>query len=292
MEYTKEIKKAMNYIENNLNKEIRMEEIADSAGFSKYHFQRVFKRETGLNLYEYIQKRRLAEASSLLRNTNIRILDIAVYLCFESQEVFTRAFKKVYGLPPGQYRKALKNLTNGGMNMKRNTEIKHWIITGTAPDKYKTGIDRTVFHTGTASAFIQSEEEEFTPDEYATIMQQFRAEKFLGKRVRFSAFVKTLEVEGWAGLWLRLDGKFSVTLKLDNMQNRPIKGTANWNLYSCVLDVPEETELINIGILLTGKGRVWLDDVSFQEVDRTIPVTDFDIQKKYPDYPENLDFEE
>ena len=292
MEYTKEIKKAMNYIENNLKKEIRTEDIADSAGFSKYHFQRVFKRETGLNLYEYIQKRRLAEASSLLLNSNIRILDIAVYLCFESQEVFTRAFKKVYGLPPGQYRKVLKNLTNGGMNMKKNTEIKHWLITGTAPDKYKTGIDRTVFHTGTASAFIQSEEEEFVPDEYATIMQQFRAERFLGKRVRFSAFVKALEVEGWAGLWLRLDGKFSVTLKLDNMQNRPIKGTINWNLYSCVLDVPEETELINIGILLTGKGRVWLDDVSFQEVDRTVPVTDFEIQKEYPDYPENLTFEE
>ena len=292
MEYTKEIKKAMNYIENNLNEGIRLEEAAAFAGFSKYHFQRVFKRETGLNLYEYIQKRRLAEASSLLLNSNIRILDIAVYLCFESQEVFTRAFKKVYGLPPGQYRKALKNLTNGGMNMKKNTEIKHWLITGTAPDKYKTGIDRTVFHTGTASAFIQSEEEEFVPDEYATIMQQFRAERFLGKRVRFSAFVKALEVEGWAGLWLRLDGKFSVTLKLDNMQNRPIKGTINWNLYSCVLDVPEETELINIGILLTGKGRVWLDDVSFQEVDRTVPVTDFEIQKEYPDYPENLTFEE
>ena len=292
MEYTKEIKKAMNYIENNLKKEIRTEDIADSAGFSKYHFQRVFKRETGLNLYEYIQKRRLAEASSLLLNSNIRILDIAVYLCFESQEAFTRAFKKVYGLPPGQYRKVLKNLTNGGMNMKKNTEIKHWLITGTAPDKYKTGIDRTVFHTGTASAFIQSEEEEFVPDEYATIMQQFRAERFLGKRVRFSAFVKALDVEGWAGLWLRLDGKFSVTLKLDNMQNRPIKGTINWNLYSCVLDVPEETELINIGILLTGKGRVWLDDVSFQEVDRTVPVTDFEIQKEYPDYPENLTFEE
>jgi len=292
MEYTKEIKKAMNYIENNLNEGIRLEEAAALAGFSKYHFQRVFKRETGLNLYEYIQKRRLAEASSLLLNSNIRILDIAVYLCFESQEVFTRAFKKVYGLPPGQYRKALKNLTNGGMNMKKNTEIKHWIITGTAPDKYKTGIDRTVFHTGTASAFIQSETEDFTPDEYATIMQQFRAERFLGKRVRFSAFVKALEVEGWAGLWMRLDGKFSVTLKLDNMQNRSIKGSVNWNLYSCVLDVPQETELINIGILLNGKGRVWMDNVSFQEVDKTIPVTDFKIQKEYPDYPENLMFEE
>lgn len=292
MEYTKEIKKAMNYIENNLNEGIKLEEAAAFAGFSKYHFQRVFKRETGLNLYEYIQKRRLAEASSLLLNSNIRILDIAVYLCFESQEVFTRAFKKVYGLPPGQYRKALKNLTNGGMNMKKNTEIKHWIITGTAPDKYKTGIDRTVFHTGTASEFIRSETEDFTPDEYATIMQQFRAERFLGKRVRFSAFVKALEVEGWAGLWMRLDGKFSVTLKLDNMQNRSIKGSVNWNLYSCVLDVPQETELINIGILLNGKGRVWMDNVSFQEVDKTIPVTDFEIQKEYPDYPENLMFEE
>lgn len=176
--------------------------------------------------------------------------------------------------------------------MKKNTEIKHWIITGTALDKYKTGIDRTVFHTGTASAFIRSETEDFTPDEYATIMQQFRAERFLGKRVRFSAFVKALEVEGWAGLWMRLDGKFSVTLKLDNMQNRSIKGSVNWNLYSCVLDVPQETELINIGILLNGKGRVWMDNVSFQEVDKTIPVTDFEIQKEYPDYPENLMFEE
>lgn len=46
---------------------------------------------------------------------------------------------------------------------------------------------------------------------------------------------------------MRLDGRFNVTLKLDNMQNRPIKGTSEWNLYSCVLDVLPETEIINIG---------------------------------------------
>ena len=72
-------------------------------------------------------------------------------------------------------------------------------------------------------------------------MQQFSADRFLGKRVRFAAFVKAQDVEGWAGLWMRLDGRFSVTLKLDNMQNRPIRGTSEWNLYSCVLDVPPET---------------------------------------------------
>ncbi len=80
MEYTKEIKNAMNYIENNLNEGIRLEEAAALAGFSKYHFQRVFKRETGLNLYEYIQKRRLAEASSLLLNSNFFSTVIYVFL--------------------------------------------------------------------------------------------------------------------------------------------------------------------------------------------------------------------
>lgn len=63
-------------------------------------------------------------------------------------------------------------------------------------------------------------------DEYATVMQQFSADRFLGNQVRFAAFVKAQDVDGWAGLWMRLDGRFGVTLKLDNMQNRPIRGTS------------------------------------------------------------------
>lgn len=291
MEYRKEIKAAMDFIEKHLNQEIRTEDAAAAAGFSKYHFQRIFKNETGLALYEYVQKRRLAQAASLLLNSSMSVLDIAVVSCFESQETFTRAFKKCYGLPPGRYRKALNHLIHGGKNMQ-NTKIKHWIITGTAPDRYEMGIDRKVFHTGTGSAFIRSLEGSYEADEYATIMQQFSAALFTRKRVRLSAFVKAQEVEGWAGLWMRLDGRFSVTLKLDNMQNRPIKGTLEWNLYSCVLDVPEEAKIINIGILLCGKGCVWMDHVSFQEVDQSVPVTDFEIQKEYPDFPENLSFEE
>lgn len=292
MEYRKEIKAAINYIEKELNQGIKVDDVAAAAGFSKYHFHRIFKNETGLNLYAYIQERRLAEASYLLLNSDMRILDIAMCLCFESQEVFTRAFKKAYGLPPGQYRKALRNVIDGGVNMNKNKDIKYWIVTGTAPDKYEMGIDHEIFHTGTGAAFIRSKGEEFAPDEYGTVMQQFRSDLFIGKRVRFSAFVKAQNVDGWAGLWMRMDGKFSATLKLDNMQNRPIQGTSNWNLYSCVLDVPKETELINIGILLSGRGHVWVDNAAFQEVDKNVPVTDFDIQKEYPDRPQNLMFEE
>lgn len=110
----------------------------------------------------------VAAAAALLLNSSMQVLDIAVCLHFESQEVFTRAF----------------------------------------------------------SAFICSLAEEYDEDEYATVMQQFSADRFLGKRVRFAAFVKAQDVDGWAGLWMRLDGRFGVTLKLDNMQNRPIRGTS------------------------------------------------------------------
>lgn len=291
VEYREQIKKAMDFIEEHLNQEIRAEDAAAAAGFSQYHFQRIFKKETGLPVYQYIQKRRLAQSASLLLYNSMHVIDIAMCLHFESQETFTRAFKKAYGLPPGRYRKTLGNLISGGMDM-RNEKIRHWIITGTAPDKYETGIDRKIFHTGTRSAYICSTAEDYEADEYATILQQFSADLYTGKRVRLAAFVKAQEVEGWAGLWMRLDDKFSNTLKIDNMQNRPITGTSEWNLYSCVLDVPKEAKIINIGILLSGKGSVWMDNVSFQEVDKNIPTTDFEIQKVYPDHPENLSFEE
>lgn len=54
MEYREEIKKAMDYIEEHLDQEIRAADAADMAGFSQYHFYRIFKKETGLSLYQYI----------------------------------------------------------------------------------------------------------------------------------------------------------------------------------------------------------------------------------------------
>lgn len=108
MVYYTEIQTALDFIEKNLNKTLTVDNIAAVAGFSKYHFHRIFRNIIGIPLYEYIRKRRLAKASFLLLTTDLSILDIAVYFCFESQEAFSRAFKKVYKLPPGKYRRALK----------------------------------------------------------------------------------------------------------------------------------------------------------------------------------------
>lgn len=290
--HSKVVQDALNYIETNLSKELSLDEIANAVGFSKFYFHRTFQSDIGMPVYDYIRKRRLANAASLLLSTDVSIIDIALTFCFESQEAFTRAFKSVYQMPPGRYRAAIKNLICGGFPMDNSAKIKEWLFTGTAPGKFEAGIDNKIYNTGTKSATLKSIADSLEVDEYATIMQQFNAKNFLGKRARFSGFVKTLEVDGRCGLWMRIDNSLGVTLKLDNMQNRAITGTTEWNHYSCVLDVPETSGVISIGVLLNGTGQVWLDNVTFQEVDRSIPTTDFTPDDVFPDYPKNLSFEE
>lgn len=292
MTHSKEIQAAINYIEMNLCEKLSVEEIANAVGFSKFYFHRTFQSEVGIPIYDYIRKRRLASAASALLNTDISILDIAVNFRFESQEAFTRAFKSIYQLPPGQYRTVIKDLIIGGNGMNNKTQIKEWIITGTTPEKYEMGIDHKVYNMGTKSATIKSVTDIFEVGEFGTIMQQFSAKNFLGKRVRFSGFVKTQDVIGWSGLWLRIDDSLSTALKLDNMQGRSIVGTTEWNHYSCVLDVPKNAAILNIGILLNGEGQVWLDNVSFQEVDYNVPTTELVPDEVFPDYPKNLSFED
>jgi hypothetical protein len=72
------------------------------------------------------------------------------------------------------------------------------------------------------------------------LMQSVRAERYIGKKVRLSGLVKSQEVVSWAGLWMRVDkGKDMVVF--DNMQDRPIKGTTDWQRYDMVLDVPPDS---------------------------------------------------
>ena len=65
--------------------------------------------------------------------------------------------------------------------------------------------------------------------------------------MRLSAYLKSESIEGWGGIWLRIDGKNFEQLAFDNMQNRPVTGTNDWNYYSSVLDVSQEAEVLNFG---------------------------------------------
>jgi len=164
-----------------------------------------------------------------------------------------------------------------------------WIRAGSAPADFDMGVDQSVAHSGKASGYLKSKVAK--PTGFGTLMQMCKAEQFHGKRVRLSAWVKTDNVTGWAGLWMRVDGPEAKMLAFDNMQSRPIKGTWGWTQYNIVLDVAPDAKDIAFGILLEGTGGVWLDDLSFETVDRSVPTTGSIGGGDLAAEPNNLDFE-
>nr|WP_275444865.1 GyrI-like domain-containing protein [Paenibacillus sp. ACRRX] len=97
--------KAITYIEDHLTDERLSTKVMEAAGYSPYHFHRIFLSVTRNSVSEYIRKRRLTQAAYDLFYTNQRIIDIAILYRFESQESFARAFGKMFSISPGQFRK-------------------------------------------------------------------------------------------------------------------------------------------------------------------------------------------
>lgn len=98
------IQKTLNYIEEQIGEEIKIEELAEIAALSPFYYQRLFTRLVKKPVREYIKLRRLARACGVLRNKQNRILDVALEYGFSGHETFTRAFKDTYGITPAQYR--------------------------------------------------------------------------------------------------------------------------------------------------------------------------------------------
>lgn len=290
MDYTKDIQLALLYIENNLTGDLSSKEIAKKAGMSEFHFQRVFKKQLGMGVYKYLQKRRMAHASLLLLKSELKIIEIALISGFSSQEAFSRVFKSYYQLPPRQYRNQFKNFFRGNQKMCE-TKINGWLLSGNNFDKYEVTIDQMNFHSGNQSVKMSQTESLYT-ENFATVMQQVSAKNYINQRVRLSAYLKSESIEGWGGIWLRIDGKNFEQLAFDNMQNRPVTGTNDWNYYSSVLDVSQEAEVLNFGFLLQGKGTLWADDFCLEIVPNDIQTTEFNSEQYYPTEPQNLSFSE
>ena len=162
-----------------------------------------------------------------------------------------------------------------------------WILAGSQPKSYETGVDASVLHSEKRSAYLKSTATEPIKG-FGTLMQGFAAENYRSKRVRFSAYAKSLDVKDWAGLWMRVDkGRDSVAF--DNMQNRPIKGTTDWTEYAIVLDIPSDATGISFGILLAETGAVWLSDIRLEVVDTQTPATSASTMRREPT---NLNFVE
>lgn len=167
--------------------------------------------------------------------------------------------------------------------------MENWYKAGSRPEAYAIGVDDRITYNGKRSGYIQSIVEQI--DGFGTLMQTFSAVVYRGKRLRYTAAVKSEAVSGWAGLWMRVDGVAGEkSYVLDNMHDRPVKGTTDWQTYEVVLDVPPSATTIAFGILVSGSGQVWLSDIRMEAVDDAVLVTASKVVTKYADQPKNLDF--
>lgn len=105
MNYIDKAEIVINYIEENLEKKITLEDLAQLTYFSKFHFHRIFQDIIGESVMEYIRKRRISKAALRLMCSDSKIIDIAIEYQFNSQDTFTRAFTRYFNLTPSVFRK-------------------------------------------------------------------------------------------------------------------------------------------------------------------------------------------
>lgn len=108
MERLKRLDKVFQYVEKNYQESIDLEEISKVAGFSKYHFSRFFKENTGVTFLDYLNNFKITKAEWSLIYDKDSILDIAYKSGFNSVKTFNRVFKDLKGCAPMEYRKSIK----------------------------------------------------------------------------------------------------------------------------------------------------------------------------------------
>jgi hypothetical protein len=95
--------------------------------------------------------------------------------------------------------------------------------------------------------------------------QTLEADSLGTEGLRLSGYIKTQDVvDGYAGLWVRVDGAHREGLILKNMSDHGVKGTRSWRRYEVEMPVPEEADHIHFGALMPGDGTAWFDSLRLE----------------------------
>jgi AraC family transcriptional regulator len=105
-EYTQRIDRVIDYLRRNLDRPVKLDELAGVACFSEFHFHRIFSAVSGETLNSFTNRLRLEKAARLLRYSGRSLTDIALDCGFSSSAAFSRAFRSGYDTSPSQFRKS------------------------------------------------------------------------------------------------------------------------------------------------------------------------------------------
>jgi hypothetical protein len=164
-----------------------------------------------------------------------------------------------------------------------------WLVSGTHRANYVAGLlPSGVTHDGARVVQLRLRAGVADAAGFGTLMQSIAAGRYTGRRVRFAAALRAHEVSDWAGLWLRIDTEAGMR-QIDNMHDRALRQSTDWQHAAVVLDVPDEATSLHFGVLLSGAGAVDLAQPAFEPVSTDVPVT-AKPPAPLPDEPQALNF--
>lgn len=149
-------------------------------------------------------------------------------------------------------------------------QTNDWIASGSHPQEYEMDGDPTVLHLCSDNlGFIKSIES--SASGYGRWMTSAPARlipnKYAGKQIILSAFVKTLDVSDSARLFITLMGPTGDPILEDNMEDHPIQGTTAWEHYQIIVNVPVDCTGIKYGLSLSGTGQAWIDGLKLEIIE-------------------------
>ncbi len=163
--------------------------------------------------------------------------------------------------------------------------------TGKFKDNFKAEVDPEVTHSGLPSMRLTSTTAKPTDSAAAfrgigPSYHDIDIAQFLGKRVRISAFVKTENVQNFAGLFLIATSDSEKQWEtFDPGIDRSLTGTNDWKKVEMVFGVHPKTTGIQFGVDLTGTGTAWMEDARVEVVDPSVPTTDDHTFSFFSQYP-------
>lgn len=145
------------------------------------------------------------------------------------------------------------------------------------PAHYEQGVDPNVKRTSESlpASVMRSISPDVTPRAVCVRGGLAIVSAYRGKRVRATAYLKTDKAENGGGLAIVVMGPGNRVIANDDMGgSRAILGTTDWKQYEVVADVPDDASHLSIGGTLRGKGTLWMDKLTLEVVDKSVPITD------------------
>lgn len=239
------INSALKYISKAWNDEsLTLDKVASEAGFSNNYFNRMFAEHTGMTVMEYVRIYKLIRSAVLLRSTDKSIIDIALDLGYSNQENYTKAFKTVFDMSPGEYRKKNADISLKWKETSTGAVIKQF--EAAFPSLERVDLETFLDHLMISDPLIFAENIIFLPtidcavyrlsdDNEFAVVQEFRPSE-----MTFSLFCEVENISKYLSMAKQFD-VYNVSFNL------PID--SDFDIGSCNLPDAKITEYLNYAYL-------------------------------------------